>query len=60
MTNPTPDSTVHLGGKIISDRVVAQLLQEMRTGRWAGATACPPSWTWPTSWGSAAPSSGTL
>ena len=37
MTNPTPDSTVHLGGKIISDRVVAQLLQEMRTGRWAGA-----------------------
>ena len=25
-----------------------------------GPTACPPSWTWPTSWGSAAPSSGTL
>ena len=41
MTNPTPDSTVHLGGKIISDRVVAQLLQEMRTGRWAGADRLP-------------------
>ena len=29
-----------LGGAVISDRVVAALLQELRTGRYADATAC--------------------
>ena len=39
--DPTSDSTVHLGGQIISDRVVAELLEELRTGRWAGADRLP-------------------
>ena len=36
MKEPTPDTSGRLGGTIISDRVVAQLLQELRTGRYAG------------------------
>ena len=40
-TRSSSDNTVHLGGRIISDRVVAQLLEELRTGRWAGADRLP-------------------
>ena len=41
MKEPTPDTSGRLGGTIISDRVVAQLLEELRTGRYAGADRLP-------------------
>lgn len=41
MKEPTPDTTGRLGGTVISDRVVAQLLEELRTGRYAGADRLP-------------------
>ena len=40
-TRSSSDNTVHLGGRIISDRVVAQLLEELRTCRWAGGDRRP-------------------
>ena len=40
-TRSSSDNTVHLGGRIISDRVVAQLLEELGTGRWAGGGRLP-------------------
>ena len=41
MKESTPDTSGRLGGTIISDRVVAQLLEELRTGRYAGADRLP-------------------
>ena len=41
MKEPTPDTSGRLGGTVISDRVVAQLLEELRTGRYAGADRLP-------------------
>ena len=38
---PSPESAGRLGGSVISDRVVAQLLAELRSGRWAGADRLP-------------------
>ena len=40
-TRSSSDNTDHLGGRILSDRVGAQLLEELRTGRWAGAGRLP-------------------
>ena len=41
MKEPTPDTSGRLGGTVISDRVVAQLLEELRTGHYAGADRLP-------------------
>ena len=41
MKEPSYLSSSRLGGAVISDRVVASLLQELRTGRYAGATRLP-------------------
>ena len=41
MKETTPDTAGRLGGTVISDRVVAQLLDELRTGRYAGADRLP-------------------
>ena len=41
MKEPSYLSSSRLGGAAISDRVVASLLQELRTGRYAGATRLP-------------------
>ena len=41
MKEPSYLSSSRLGGAVISDRVVASLLQELRTGRYAGANRLP-------------------
>lgn len=35
-------SSNRLGGAVISDRIVASLLEELRTGAMPGPTVCPP------------------
>ena len=41
MKDFTPDTAGPLGGTVISDKVVAQLLDELRGGRYAGADRLP-------------------
>lgn len=41
MKDSTPVNSSRLGGAVISDRVVAQLLEELRTGRYADAQRLP-------------------
>lgn len=41
MKDSSPASASRLGGAVISDRVIASLLEEMRSGRYAGAERLP-------------------
>ncbi len=42
MKDPALASSSRLGGAVISDRVVASLLEELPTGAMPKPTACPP------------------
>ena len=55
MKESSSSSSIRLGGAVISDRVVAALLEELRTGRYAEPTACPPRSIWPRNSVSAVP-----
>ena len=41
MKESSSSSSIRLGGAVISDRVVAALLEELRTGRYADADRLP-------------------
>lgn len=41
LKGPTSENPGRLGGTVISDRIVKQLLEELRTGRYAGASRLP-------------------
>ena len=43
MKESSSSSSIRLGGAVISDRVVAALLEELRTGRYADADRLPAS-----------------
>ena len=44
MATKHPDSAPRLGGVLISNQVVAELLEQLRRI----PTICRPSWSWPT------------
>ena len=46
MATKHPDSAPRLGGVLISNQVVAELLEQLRNGIWQ--TICRPNWSWPT------------
>ena len=48
MATKHPDSAPRLGGVLISNQVVAELLEQLRNGIWRIPTICRPNWSWPT------------
>ena len=51
MKESTLAASSRLGGAVISDRVVASLLDELRTGAMPMQTACLRRWILPPNWG---------